>query len=44
MDRRRLSACANFVGYSDAMGYINQPYVSIKIIQSYRLDYLINEK
>lgn len=25
MDRRRLSACANFMGYTDAMGYINQP-------------------
>jgi hypothetical protein len=30
MDRRRLSACANFMGYTDAMGYINQPNVSMK--------------
>ena len=35
MDRRRLSACANFVGYTDAMGYINQPNVSIEVIDIY---------
>jgi len=28
MDRRRLSACANFVGYADAMGHIIHPNVS----------------
>jgi hypothetical protein len=31
MDRRRLSACANFVGYIDVMGHINQPNVSIEL-------------
>ncbi len=36
MDRRRLSACANFIGYSDGMGYINQPNVSISnVLKSY---------
>ena len=33
MDRRRLSACANFVGYTDAMGHINQPNVSTYIFK-----------
>jgi hypothetical protein len=32
MDRRRLSVCANFVGYTSSMGYINPPNVSIKLI------------
>jgi hypothetical protein len=31
MDRRRLSVCAKFVGYTDAMGHINQSNVSIEL-------------
>jgi hypothetical protein len=32
MDRRRLSACANFVGYTDAMGHVHQSNVSIEFM------------
>jgi hypothetical protein len=32
MDRRRLSVCDNFVGYTDAMGHINQCNVSTELI------------
>jgi hypothetical protein len=31
MDRRRLSAYANLGGYTDGMGYINQPNVSMEL-------------
>lgn len=45
MDRRRLSVCANFVGYTDAMGHINQPNVSIECQQSNcLLDDIMREK
>jgi hypothetical protein len=31
MDRRRLSVCANFVGYTDALGHTNQSNVSTEL-------------
>jgi hypothetical protein len=36
MDRRRLSACANFVGYTDAMGHST---VSIELMDDRKYIY-----